>query len=241
MSEVSPQPEIENVSFMEGFRNVRESLSDSWHASSAYGKSLLFLSATTQAYERFRIPEIIAPPLAVNVYLETGSAAKTALTLGGLVGVQQLVIGQTWAETLAQHENVAKVIGDNFPKTVELAEDIGPSKNRKWYSSIREGASGFGTFGTTPFVISKKMYEPESTRKELHKTAARVTGSIALAGVFFGKAAVEIIEELPPEQQVDVVDILEKPYFWIGLAALWELPRFIKKRVNRRQQKNGRK
>lgn len=228
---------LSDSSFGEKLGKVKNTFVESWSNASVWGKGILFGAIGAQAYERFRIPEIIAPPLAIEVYMETGSAAKTGLALGGLVAAQQFVIGATWAEALTKYGDVADSVGDNFPKTVELAEDLGPEINRRWYSSVREGVSGFFTFGTTPFLIAKKTYEPEMSRKEAHKTAARVTTAIGITGVVFGKVAVEIIEELPSEYQDDVLAILEKPYLWIGLAALWEVPRFINKRVNRKQAK----
>ncbi len=222
-------------SFREKLGDVRNTFTETWRDASVWGRSVLGLAIGAQAYERLRIPEIIAPPIAVEVYLSTGSAAKTALTLGGLVAGQQFVIGATWAETLTKYGKVAEKVGEHFPKAVELAEDIGPAKERKWYSNIREGFAGYFTYGTTPFLIARKTYEPGLPRKDAHKTAARITTAIGIAGVAVGKALVEVVEELPAEYQDDAIRVLEKPYTWIALAAIIEVPRFVSKRFDRRK------
>lgn len=237
-----PAPQVAKgaeLSFREKVSEVKGAFTESWQQASLGGKAILFGAAGTQIYERLRGPEWVAPPIAVNVYMETGSAAKTAITLGGLVAAQQFAIGGTWAETLSRYGKVSEKVGEHFPKTVELAEDIGPQKNRKWYSIFREGFSGFTAYGTTPFLVAQKTYEPEMSRKELHKTSARVTTAIGLAGVVFGKALVEIVEEAPPQYQDDIINVIEKPWPWIGLAAAWELPRFIKKRIARHKAAKG--
>lgn len=232
-----PLPNPENLSFLDKLADVGTTLKKSWENASLWGKTTLGLAMGAQIYERARIPEIIAPPIAVEVYLNTGSAAKTALALGGLVAGQQFIIGATWAEALTSYGEVAEKVGKNFPKTVELAEDIGPEKDRKWHSNIREGFAGYFNYGTTPFLVAQKTYEPTLSRKKAHLTSARITGSIGLAGVVVGKTLVEIIEELPPQYQDDAINIAESPLTWISLAAAFEGPRLIGKRLKRRKDK----
>jgi len=227
-------PEVD-LTFKEKIADVGHTLGESWNEEGVTGKAVLTGAAITQFYERSLIPEVIAPPIAIEVFQRTnGSTLSTGLVLGGLVMAQQLVIGGVWAETLNRFEKVSQKITEHFPKTKELAEDIGPAKERNLFSNVREGFSGFLSYGTTPFLIAQKTYEPELSRKEGHKTAARISLSIGLAGVAIGKAITEVIQELPAEYQDDVVRVIEKPYTWIGLAALYEVPRFVKKRMERR-------
>ncbi|MEI7632075.1 MAG: hypothetical protein WCJ60_02015 [bacterium] len=231
-----PITHLQNLNFKQKVSDVGRVLYSSWQQEGATGKATLVGAAATQIYERSRIPEIIAPPIAVEVFNSTnGSTFKTGLVLGGLVMGQQLVIGSVWAETLSRFNNVTTAITTHFPKTSELAEDIGPAKNRKWYSNIREGLSGFFTYGTTPFLIAQKTYQPELTRKEAHITAARISASIGIVGLVFGKTITEIVQEVPAEYQDDIVNVIGKPYLWMGLAALYEIPRFAKKRLDRKK------
>ncbi len=233
------QPEVD-LTFKEKIADVGHTLGDSWREEEVVGKTILASAAITQLYERSRIPEVIAPPIAIEVFQRTnGSTLSTGLVLGGLVMAQQLVIGGVWAETLSRFEKVSQKITQHFPKTAELAEDIGPAKDRKWHSNVREGFSGFLSYGTTPFLIAQKTYDPELSRKEGHRTAARISLCIGMAGVVIGKALTEVIQELPADYQDDVVRVIEKPYTWIGLAALYEVPRFIKKRLDRRHSEKA--
>ena len=232
--DVADTPEL---TFRDKVRDVSGELREAWDEENLAGKSVLVGAAVTQVYERSRIPEIIAPPIAIEVFQNTnGSTFATGLVLGSIVMGQQLIIGGVWAETLSRFDKVTQAITRNFPKTAELAEDIGPAQDRKWYSNIREGLSGFFSFGTTPFLVAQKTYQPELTRAEAHKTSARISAMIGIVGLLFGKAVTEVIQEVPPEYQDDIVNVIEKPYLWIGLAASYEVPRLIQKRRARRQQ-----
>lgn len=213
-------------------RVVGSALADRRNAS-FYGKTIQVTALTTQIVERARVSEFIVAPVAVNVLRDTQSPAVTSLAILAMVGTMQGAIGHSWAEAIDKSSATVAAINSEFPKLNELAEDIGPAREKKWYSHLREGASTFLTYGVTPFVVAEKINNPEMTRREMHISTAKMTGKCALFGFGAAYAISETLLRIDPEAASTAMDVIDKPYTWMGLAALFEAPRFIKKRYNR--------
>ncbi len=206
---------------------------DDWSEEDALGRSVQVAAVAAQGIERSRVSEWGIVPAAFSVLQTTGSPVLTGTALFGMIAGSQALISHTWTEAMNRSPKTVDAINNEFPKLVEVAEDMGPAKDKKWYSHIREGLSSLLVYGVTPFVVSEKIREPEMTSRQLHASAAKLTGKCALAGFGLSFTVAEVLTNVDQNVATDIINVIDKPYFWFGLAMLMEIPRFVAKRFGR--------
>lgn len=226
-----------DVTLRQRMGNVALGFKNDWRDANPWGKSVQVAALGGQILERVRISETVIAPAVVGILNETRNPNLTSLALLGMVGVSQGLISHSWAEAMDKTPKTVEAINEGFPGLVEMAEDIGPAKDRKWYSSIREGAAAFLSYGVTPFIVADRLNNPKMTRGELHKQAAQLTGKCALFGFGLSRVVGEVVVRSNEQVATAILNVLEKPYVWFGIAMAFEAPRLIAKRIERHRNK----
>lgn len=141
-----------------------------------------------QVYERVRIPEVVGIAVTTNTYrklMENGwnpgiATTVASLALGGVVYIQQKLIGKNFVKTAERFPESYKTVNQMWPKTMEAVKDATPNPNHRF----AEGLTMFG-LGTTPFVASAKVSNKNISTQELYAIERRVTrrGSVFAAGI----------------------------------------------------------
>lgn len=216
---------------------VGRELREDWRSSDRYGKAIQVGAVAGQVLERVRISETVIAPTAIHILRETQSPNLASLAVLGMVGLSQAIISHTWVEAMYKTPRMVESVNQNFPGLTELAEDIGPSKERHWYSHVREAYSSFLTYGVTPFVIAERITKPDIPKSKMHLRAAEMTGKCALFGLVLTQAVGQAITHGNEKVGDVILNILERPYVWFGAAMAVEAPRFIGKRIQRYKAK----
>ena len=216
---------------------VDRTLAAEWDKENLTGKAWLAAAALGQLGERTHLlTEVTIAPAAVHVFEHTHSPWIGGLSILAMVGAAQGAIAGSWVEGLDRAPETTEAIYTNFPKMVEYAEDVGVSRERHWYSNVREAVSSFASYGVTPFVIAEKIADPETTKKQSWFTAAQMTGKCALTGFVVGSGVFEYAMHDPARGQT-IMHWAEKPWIWMAIAGVIEGPRLAGKRWARLKER----
>ncbi|MDB5163944.1 MAG: hypothetical protein JWS12_562 [Candidatus Saccharibacteria bacterium] len=229
--------DAESPTFLGKLRTVIAAIRSDWKRESNAGKVWLVSAMVGQAGERTHLlTEATIAPIAAHVLRSTHSPWMTGVALFSMVGAAQEGIAATWVEGMHRAPETTEAVYTQFPKTIELAEDLGAATDRNLLSNVREGISSFATYGVTPYVVAEKLANPETTKKQSHITAAVMSGKCAVTGFVLGVGVGEFAVHNPAVGN-HVVNWLEKPWIWWGITAVLEGPRLINKRLQRRKMR----
>ncbi len=171
------------------FRELDDGLqeAENWHEKADLAATTT-LAIGGQVYERARLPEVFAYSGTAWAYREAiASGMNSALAtlaisaaVGGFVYGQQKIIGRNFVNTAVHYPETYDTINQMWPKTMALVGDAIPSKE----NPVGEGL-GMVALGTTPFIASARVSNPDITVSELREVERRVTrrGAIASSGI----------------------------------------------------------